>query len=263
MFKKKILLISMMLTILTLSVSGVGNSSIDPYQNAIQRLIVPYLKAQVSARVKKGDNVAAQYSMEMWTKGDQISSAIIYDSPAEFMIGVAFLEKGNNEGMVIWWPAIETAKTYTFSKGREQLGFGGGKLDKVIWNQDDYSPELIEEDNKFWKYEIIPKSEVEDITFGKGLIRINKESETITQAKFWNSQGELVEVTQVTGYQEFTTESGNTVIYPQKYITEEPEENRITTMEYLELEFPESIDGQVFTLEFLKEESASVMKNSN
>ena len=59
--------------------------TIDSYHAAIDRFIVSYSHGTVDVSVTVGDNVPAEYTLEIWTKGRDLSVSVVVDASASFM----------------------------------------------------------------------------------------------------------------------------------------------------------------------------------
>lgn len=231
--------------------------SMEPYQAAIDRLVVPYSHSTLSVTVTIGGNEPALYTMEMWTKGDDVSASLIVDASAPFMLGLAFLETGDQ--VTAWWPSIEAEKTFDVSQSEEEVGFGMGRLDRIIWYGESYAATFSKETDAEWEYRVTPKESV-NADFYYGIITVRKEKNTLSRADFWNGADELIEIDTIEQYEEFTTETGATLLYPESFTIEDLTADKKTTMEYNKIEFPVSIADEVFTLDFLKEQSTLLLE---
>lgn len=242
--------------VLATVVAPVVGQSIDHYQAAIDCFIVPYSHGIVTMTVTVGTNVPARYSLEMWTKGKDVTSSIIVDASAPFMIGLAFLEENNQ--VTAWWPSIEEEKTFDSSQSEEEVGLSMGRLDRVIWHGDDYEATFAKETDTGWEYRVTPRdAAVADFSYG--IIDVNKSDGTLVRAEFYDADDKAIETDTISDYQEIATDSGSTILYPMSFAYEDFANNKKTTMEYAKIEFPASIDDSVFTLDFLKAQSAAAL----
>ena len=250
------MLLLIAVVILAAMVAPVVGQSMDCYQAAIDRFIVPYSHATITVTVTVGTNEPARYSLEMWTKGNDATSSVIVDASAPFMIGLAFLEDGDN--MTAWWPSIGKEKTFDSSKSEEEVGFGMGRLDRVIWHGEDYKATFAKETDTGWEYRMTPR-DAAGTDFSYGIIDVNKVDDTLVRADFFDANDAAIETDTVTDYQEIATDSGSKVLYPMSFAYKDFANNKTTTMEYSKIEFPESIADSVFTLDFLKAQSAAAL----
>jgi len=238
---------------------GVFAETVNHYQAAIGCFIVPYSHGIVTMTVTVGTNVPARYSLEMWTKGKDVTSSIIVDASAPFMIGLAFLEK--EDKTTAWWPTIEKEKTFDSSKSEEEVGFGMGRLDQVIWHSDDYEATFAKETDTGWEYRVTPRdAAVADFSYG--IIDVNKADDTLVRVEFYDADDKAIETDTVSDYQDITTDSENTILYPMSFACDDIVNDKKTRMEYAKIEFPSSIDDSVFTLDFLKAQSAGVLNQT-
>lgn len=258
MMKQRTILL-VVCVVLVSAVASLGQS-VEPYQTAISRLITPYSHGTVVVTVAIGQNEPAVYSLEIWTKGNAVSASVIVDASAPFMLGLAFLETGDET--TAWWPSIEVEKTFDSSQSEEQVGFGMGRLDWIIWHSEDYEVKLVKETDAEWEYRMAPK-DATDADFSYGIIDVNKSDGTLVRAEFYDADDESIETDTVTGYEAIATDSGDTLLYPMSFAYEDFANNKKTTMEYSKIEFPSSIDNSVFTLDFLKAQSAAVLNQTH
>ncbi|MEA3238548.1 MAG: outer membrane lipoprotein-sorting protein [Candidatus Bipolaricaulota bacterium] len=253
--KKGMMLLATGIMLATVLVPIVGQT-VEPYQAAIDRFLVPYSHGTVVVTVAIGQNDPAVYSLEMWTKGNSVSASVIVDASAPFMLGLAFLEK--EDKTTAWWPSIEKEKTFDSSQSEEEVGLGMGRLDRLIWHSEDYEATFAKETETGWEYRVTPR-DASGTDFSYGIIAVNKANETLVRANFFDANDEAIETDTVTDYQEITADSGSTFLYPMSFAYEDFAKNKKTTMEYSKIEFPGSIDDSVFTLDFLKAQSASAL----
>jgi len=230
--------------------------TVESYQAAIERFLVRYSHGTVEISITVGDNDPAKYTLEMWTKGTELSASVIVDASAPFMLGLAFLEK--EDKTTAWWPTIEKEKTFDSSQSEEEVGLGMGRLDRLIWHNEDYEATFAKETETGWKYRVTPRdASVADFSYG--IIDVNKSDDTLVRADFFDANDEAIETDTVADYEAIATHSGNTLLYPMSFAYEDFANNKKTTMEYSKIEFPASIDDSVFTLDFLKAQSAAAL----
>lgn len=230
--------------------------AIDSYHAAIDRFVVSYSHGTIDVRVAVGDNDPAEYTLETWTKGSDIAVSVVVKASASFMLGLAVLENGDS--MTAWWPTIEEEKTFDVSQSEEEIGFGLGRLDKVIWHSADYTATPMKETASTWEYSISPNSGVQ-ADFTNAVVAINKSDETLVRADFLDANGKVIETDAVSNFQEITTGTGDKLLYPMNMTYDDYADNRKTTMDYSKIEFPASIDDSTFTVDFLKAESAKII----
>ena len=257
---KKAMMLLIAGVVLATVVAPVVGQSMDPYQAAIDRFLASYSHGTVVVTVAIGQNDPAVYSLEIWTKGNSVSASVIVDASAPFMLGLAFLEK--EDKTTAWWPTIEKEKTFDSSKSEEEVGFGMGRLDEVIWHGEDYEAKLVKETDTAWEYRVTPRDPA-SADFSYGIIDVNKVGDTLVRADFFDASDEAIETDTVTDYQEIATESGSTLLYPMSFTYEDFANNKTTTMEYSKIEFPEAIDDSVFTLDFLKAQSTAILNQTH
>jgi len=250
---------TMLLVVCAVLVSAVVSAGqpMEPYQTAIARFIAPYSHGTLAITVTVGENEPASYTMEIWTKGRDVSASVIIDASASFMLGLAFLEAGDQ--VTAWWPSLKVEKTFAISQTEEEVGFGMGRLDQIIWHSDDYEPAFLKETATELEYRVTPKEDVNS-DFSYGIVTVEKGKNTLSRAEFWSDADELIEIDTVERYKEFTTETGNKILYPESFTVEDPTADKRTAMRYTKLEFPASIPDEVFTLDFLKEQSALLLE---
>ncbi len=250
---------TMLLVVCAVLISAVvtAGQPMDPYQTAISRFIAPYSRGTLRITVTVGKNEPAGYTMEIWTKGREVSASVITDASASFMLGLAFLERGDR--VTAWWPSLEVEKTFDVSQTEEEVGFGMGRLDRIIWHSDDYEPTFLKETDTELEYRVTPKEGV-NADFSYGIITVEKGKNTLSRAEFWSAAGELIEIDTVGQYEEFTTAAGGKLLYPESFTIEDLPAGKETVMSYSKLEFPASIPDEVFTLDFLKERSALILE---
>ncbi len=234
--------------------------SIDSYHAAINRFVVSYSHDMIDISVAIGENVPAKYTLEIWTKGTDVTASVIVDASAPFMLGLAFLEKGDT--MTAWWPTIEEEKTFDISQSEEEIGFGMGRLDRVIWHSTDYVATPMKETASAWEYRVTPDSNAQ-ADFAYAVVAVNKTDETLVRADFFDENDKIIETDTVSGYKTVVTGGENTILYPMSFTYEDFTNNKKTSMEYSKIEFPASIDDATFTIGFLKDESAKVLADTN
>jgi len=257
--KKEVMLLIATIILATMVASAVGQP-MDRYQAAIDRLIVPYSHGTVKITVTVGANEPAMYSLEMWTKGKEVTSSVIIDANAPFMIGLAFLEEGDQ--VTAWWPSIGVEKTFNSSQSEEEVGFGMGRIDRVIWHGEDYEATFVKETNIRWEYRVTPKDPAA-ADFAHAIIYVDKVAGTLVGADFFDANSEVIESNIVSDYQEIETGSGDNFLYPISFVCDDIANNKTTTMEYMKIEFPDSIDDSVFTLDFLKAKSTAILNQAD
>ena len=254
------MLLTVCLVLVVAIVPGILAETVDHYQAAIDCFIVPYSHGIVTMTVTVGTNEPARYSLEMWTKGNSVSASVIVDASAPFMIGLAFLEENNQ--VTAWWPSIEVEKTFDSSQSEEEVGLSMGRLDRVIWHGDDYEAKLAKETHAEWEYRVTPRdAAVADFSYG--IIDVNKADDALVRAEFYDADDKAIETDTVSDYQDITTDSGNTILYPMSFACDDIVNDKKTRMEYAKIEFPASIDDSVFTLDFLKAQSAAVLNQTH
>lgn len=259
MVPARILVIITCLVLVVAIAPAISAETVDHYQAAIERFIVPYSHGIVTMTVTVGTNEPAGYSLEMWTKGKDVTSSVIVDASAAFMIGLAFLEEGDQ--VTAWWPSIETEKTFDSSQTEEQVGFGMGRLDRVIWQSENYEAKLVKETESSYQYRVTLRDGAW-ADFSYGIIDVNKADGTVVRADFFDANDEMIETDKIAGYEEFTMPIGERILYPMSFICDDIANDKRTTMEYTKIEFPESIDDSVFTVDFLKTQSAAALNQT-
>jgi len=257
--KRLIVVLAVVGLVLALPALSVAQA-VDSYHAAIDRFVVSYSHGTVDVRVAVGDNTPAEYTLETWTKGSDVAVSVIVKASASFMLGLAVLENGDS--MTAWWPTIEEEKTFDVSQSEEEIGFGLGRLDKVIWHSADYTATPMKETLSTWEYRITPNGGVQ-ADFKYAVVAVNKADGTLVRADFFDANGKLIETDTVSNFQEIAKESGDTLLYPMNLTYEDYAGNKKTTMNYSKIEFPASIDNSTFTIDFLKAESAKVIASTS
>ena len=253
------MLLTACLVLFVAIVPSILAETVDHYQEAIDCFIVPYSHGIVTMTVTVGMNEPARYSLEMWTRGKDVTSSIIVDANAPFMIGLAFLEENNQ--VTAWWPSIKVEKTFDSSQSEEEVGFGMGRLDRIIWHSEDYEAKLVKETESSYQYRVAP-GDASMADFSYGIIDVNKSDGTLVRAEFYDADDVAIETDTVSGYQDITADSGSTILYPMNFASDDITNNKTTTMEYTKIEFAASIDDSVFTVDFLKAQSESVLNQT-
>jgi len=160
-----------------------------------------------------------------------------------------------------WGPSIEKQKTFNSSESEEEVGFGMGGLDRIIWHSEDYEEKLVKETESSYQYRVAP-GDAAVVDFSYGMIDVNKSDATLVRAEFYDADDVAIETDIVSGYQDIAADSGSTILYPMSFACDDITNNKKTAMEYTKIEFPANIDDSVFTLDFLKAQSEAVLNQT-
>ena len=163
--------------------------------------------------------------------------------------------------MTAWGPSIEKQKTFNSSESEEEVGFGMGGLDRIIWRSEDYEEKLVKKTQSSYQYRVTP-GDAAVADFSYGIIDGNKSDGTLVRADFFDANKEMIETETIAGYEEFTMLTGETILYPMSFASDEITNNKKTTMEYTKIEFPEATDDSIFILGFLKAQSQGVLNQT-
>jgi outer membrane lipoprotein-sorting protein len=160
-----------------------------------------------------------------------------------------------------WGPSIDKQKTFNSSESEEQVGFGMGRLDRIIWRSEDYEEKLVKKTQSSYQYRVAP-GDAAVVDFSYGIIDVNKSDGTLVRAEFYDADDVAIETDTVSDYRDIAADSGSAILYPMSFVCDDIVNNKKTTMEYAKIEFPASIDDSVFTLDFLKAQSEAVLNQT-
>ena len=131
-------------------------------------------------------------------------------------------------------------------------------MEQVAQHPEEYEAVFLSEDTETWTIELLPLSE--EPLFHQGVIYVRKERCTIVRAEFFDAEGILVEEDRITEHTELVNASGASILYPSRLEIHDVEEDKITRISYLSLEFPDSIEETRFSLEAIQELSRQVLE---
>ena len=163
--------------------------------------------------------------------------------------------------MTAWGPSIEKEKTFNSSESEEEVGFGMGGLDRIIWRSEDYEEKLVKKTQSSYQYRVSP-GDAAVADFSYGIIDVNKSDGTLVRVDFFDADHEIIETDTIAGYEELTMLAGETILYPMSFAYEDFTNNKKTTMEYTKIEFPDATDDSIFTLGFLKAQGEGVLNQT-
>ncbi|MEA3239735.1 MAG: hypothetical protein U9Q94_08195, partial [Candidatus Bipolaricaulota bacterium] len=75
-----------------------------------------------------------------------------------------------------------------------------GRLDRLIWHNEDYEATFAKETETGWEYRVTPR-DAAGADFSYGVIAVNKANETLVRANFFDANDEAIETDTVTGYE--------------------------------------------------------------
>jgi hypothetical protein len=231
------------------------DDGVAPYNQALGQWTSDYLIATLDLTVQIGQNTPAAYSMKLWAKGTQTASTVIVAADVDFLLGLAMLQQGHQ--VTAWWPTLGRAKTFNSSQTEQEVGLGGGWLEEVAQNPDEYEAVALSEDEAHWTVALHPLADAPP--FDHGVVTLSKADGTITGADFYDTANQLLEQDRIDEYSELVDAAGKTIAYPMKMTIYDVAQDKTTTVAYSDVSFPDTLDDSLFTLETLKDLSAKAL----
>ena len=256
-WNRGIVLCGLIVLVVTMGMSGFASEeAVAAYERALDQWTQDYLMATLEMTVKIGENVPASYTLMLWAKGTDTAISVITDADVDFLLGLSMLQE--NRQITAWWPTLERSKTFSSRRTDEEIGLNSGWMEQVAQHPEEYEASFLSDDEDGWAIELHPLEN--EPLFHRAVVYVRKDLGVITRAEFYDAEGILVEVDRVLEHIELTDPNGDTLLFPHKLEVYDVEEDKTTSIVYLNLELPAFIDEAQFTLEKVKEISLRVLE---